>query len=198
MGEPRSRKLVLASSSPRRREILSQSGYVFEVQFPNIPEDLAPGEEPRAFAERLARAKARTVADGLDAEVCVLAADTVVVVDERIYGKPAHEEEAIDMLCSLAGRVHRVLTAYCVRAGSPGSSEEYGCAESQVHMRPVERAEAQAYAASGEPLDKAGAYAVQGEGSRFITRIDGLRSNVIGLPIEQLAPLLARFGVHPQ
>jgi septum formation protein len=197
-----SRKLVLASSSPRRRELLHTSGFVFEIRVPNVPEDALPGEEPSALVERLARAKADVIAQQVAQDCCVIAADTVVVLDQRIYGKPSGTDEAAEMLGRLAGRQHEVLTGYCLqlgRADAPSAAEAVsGVSRSLVQMREVERAEAERYAASGEPLDKAGGYAVQGDGGRFVSGIQGLRSNVIGLPVEDITPLLARFGVLPQ
>ena len=197
-----SRKLVLASSSPRRRELLRAAGYVFDVQVPDVPEEVRPGEKPTALVERLACDKAAIVAREFASDVCVIAADTVVVLDDRIFGKPRDAAEAAEMLCALAGRKHEVLTGYCLEIGCADPKDARGVvsgvSRSQVEMRPVDRAEAERYAASGEPLDKAGGYAVQGNGGRFVSGIDGLRSNVIGLPVEDVAPLLLRLGVRPQ
>ena len=195
------RKLVLASSSPRRREQLQESGYVFEIQIPGVDETALPGEAPQAMAERLACAKADEIAASLGWDVCVLAADTVVVLGDRVYGKPADQRESIAMLLSLAGKTHEVLTGYCLQTGRADSSRpekrRSGVSRSRVEMRAIEPEEAEAYAAGGEPLDKAGGYAVQGEGGSFVVAIEGLRSNVIGLPLETVIPLLSQFGVEP-
>jgi septum formation protein len=182
--------LILASASPRRKQLLLEAGFEFDVRAPDVDETPLDGEAPEAMAERLARAKASTVAS----DDVVLAADTVVVIGERTLGKPSDEREARDMLSALAGNTHRVLTGYALRSGEALHS---GVAESRVRIRSLEPSEVAAYVATGEPLDKAGAYAVQGEAGRFVESIEGSRSNVIGLPIEVVVPLLARFGVRP-
>ena len=188
------RKLILASSSPRRRELLHGAHFDFTVRAPDVDETALPGETADACTQRLALAKARVVAERLADGACVLAADTLVVVDDTVLGKPRDTEEAIAMLLRLEGRSHRVLTGYAVLCPSDGT-ETSGVAESVVTMRPVSPAEALAYAESGEPLDKAGAYALQGEGAQFVTHIEGSRSNVIGLPLEIVTPILERLGV---
>jgi septum formation protein len=191
--EPRS--LILASSSPRRRALLAQRGFAFEIVSPEVDERPLPGETPAALAARLALAKARAGARGAPAHAVVLGCDTIVVIGGEVLGKPDDERHAVEMLLRIAGRTHRVLTAFAAVA-TPGA-EEVGVEESLVTLRAVERGEAEAYAASGEPLDKAGAYALQGEGARFVTRVQGSRSNVIGLPLERVEPLLRSFGVVP-
>ncbi|MBW2280260.1 MAG: septum formation inhibitor Maf [Deltaproteobacteria bacterium] len=193
MDEPR-RVLILASTSPRRRELLAHAGLQFELEAPDVDESAQPGEAPEAMAERVARLKAETVAKRAGPGRVVLAADTVVVLGGDVLGKPRDVEEASAMLLRLAGHTHRVLTGYSLRCGDEIRA---GVEQSRVRMRQVTPAEARAYAATGEPLDKAGAYAVQGRGGRFVESIDGSRSNVIGLPIEVLVPLLAGFGVRP-
>ena len=191
------RALVLASSSPRRRQLLRDAGYAFTIAEPDVDETALPGEKPEELAPRLALAKARAVGARVPAEACVLGADTVVVIDGDLLGKPRDEAEAVAMLLRLAGRTHRVLTGFALVV--PGSHEsEAGVIESTVRMHAVDRATAERYAASGEPLDKAGAYAAQGEGGRFVAHIEGSRANVIGLPVEALAPRLARLGVVPR
>lgn len=162
---------------------------------PDVVESLAAGEPPERAAVRLALAKARAVAPNADAQSCVLAADTLVVVDEEVLGKPRDADDAARMLLRLAGRIHRVVTGYAVLV--PQGPHETGIELSRVHIRAVSCVEARAYAASGEPLDKAGGYAVQGEGGRFVEHIEGSRSNVIGLPLEAVLPALARLGVEP-
>ena len=172
MDEPR-RVLILASTSPRRCELLAREGFRFEREAPDVDESARPGEPAEQVAERVARLKAETVAKRAGMDPVVLAADT---------------------LLRLAGKTHRVLTGYALRRGDEVRS---GVAESCVRMREVSPEEAAAYAATGEPLDKAGGYAVQGEGGRFVESIEGSRSNVIGMPVEVVVPLLARFGVRP-
>ncbi len=188
-------RLVLASSSPRRYDLLSSEGFEFLVAEPNVDESAPASELPERTAARLALTKARSVAERVGPESCVLAADTIVVVDDHVMGKPRDEEEAIHMLLRLAGRTHRVITGYV--ALLDGSPAESGVEVSRVRMRTVTSEEARAYAATGEPLDKAGAYAVQGVGGRFVEHIDGSRSNVIGLPLEVVVPALRRLGVDP-
>ena len=189
------RPLVLASASPRREALLREAGFVFSVRPADIEESARPDELPEALAERLALLKAQSVADRTETEHCVLGADTIVVLDRRILGKPRDGEEAVEMLLSLAGRTHRVLTGYALVV-TGAAIQEVGVEESRVRLRAVDEEEARRYAASGEPLDKAGAYAVQGEGGRFVERIDGSRSNVIGLPLEVVLPRLEKYGVR--
>lgn len=184
--------LVLASASPRRAQILTSLGVAFRVSVSDVQEMLMPGEGGAAAAERLARAKAAAV--GQRERLPVLAADTVVLCEGRVLGKPASVAEAADMLRLLAGRTHEVVTGVCVRArGSMHSGTE----RTAVTMGPMSEDEIGWYAASGEPLDKAGAYAAQGEGGRFVAEIRGSRTNVIGLPMEAVVPLLAKLGVEP-
>lgn len=191
------RALVLASSSPRRRTLLADAGYRFTVAEPEVDESALPGEKPEELALRLSLAKARAVGARAAADACVLGADTVVVIDGELLGKPRDRAEAVEMLLRLAGRTHRVLTGFALFV--PASEEtDAGVVESAVRMHAVDRASAERYAAGGEPLDKAGAYAAQGEGGRFVAEILGSRANVIGLPVEALAPRLARLGVRPR
>jgi septum formation protein len=190
------RPLVLASSSPRRRELLRAAGFAFSIAAPDVDESALPGESPESLARRLALAKARAVLPSVDADACVLGADTVVVIDGVLLGKPRDEAEAVEMLLQLAGRTHRVLTGFALLVPALGF-EESGVVESAVRMHAVDRATAERYARSGEPLDKAGAYAAQGEGGRFVADIHGSRANVIGLPVEALTPRLLELKVLP-
>jgi septum formation protein len=192
----RQRPLVLASSSPRRRDLLERRGYAFRVLDPGIDERALPGETACALARRLALEKARAGAAQAPRDAVVLGCDTIVVLGDEVLGKPAHAGEAVEMLLRIAGRTHTVFTAYAAIAPEL-AREEVGLETSHVTLRAVERAEAEAYAASGEPLDKAGGYALQGQGARFVTCVEGSRSNVIGLPLERLEPLLESFGVIP-
>jgi septum formation protein len=190
------RPLVLGSNSPRRRDLLTTSGFAFEVSVPDIDETALPGESAEAQARRLALEKARVVAGRSSREACVLAADTLVVVDADVLGKPRDVDEAVEMMLRIQGRTHRVLTGFALLVRALGV-EEHGVVESEVRMHPVDRETARAYAQSGEPLDKAGAYAAQGEGGRFVAEIRGSRTNVIGLPMETVVALLAKLGVEP-
>jgi septum formation protein len=188
--------LVLASASPRRRELLARAGVPFEAEPAAIDETPRAGEAPRDLAERLAREKALAVARRRGAPPCrlVLAADTLVVIDSAVLGKPADAEQALALLGRLVGRTHRVLTGVAVIASD--DLDGASCVvESTVVMRPACQAELRAYVAGGEPLDKAGAYAAQGAGRRFIVRIEGSESNVIGLPMQQTLCLLRAAGL---
>jgi septum formation protein len=194
-------RLVLASGSPRRRELLTHAGFTFEIDVADIDESIEDGESPPVATSRLALEKAEAVvarrAGRAESEV-VLAADTTVVVGSRILGKPANACEAAEMLLSLAGRNHDVLTAWALLGTrANGSPLQHGIVRSTVRMREIARTEAEAYAATGEPMDKAGAYAAQGEGRRFIGAIVGPLDNVIGLPMEPVIAALARAGVLP-
>ncbi len=189
-------ELVLASGSPRRRLLLSMAGYEFDVLAPDIEEIRLPAEPPEDFVVRMAREKAAAVAAVSARERCILGFDTAVVLDGRVYGKPADEPDAAEMLLSLAGNTHTVYTGYHLIVVG-GDDEESGIDASRVTMRDVTEAEAAAYAATGEPLDKAGAYALQGAGKGFVSNVEGLRSTVIGLPLEHVVDLLTRRGIMP-
>jgi septum formation protein len=193
MREPR---LVLASASPRRRDLLSAVGLRFGVEPADLDERALPGESPAAQAARLARAKALAVARRCsgDPGCVVLAADTLVVVDSRVLGKPADAREAQSHLASLCGRTHRVITAVAVMRADAERPRE-ALVESEVALRKASPDEIRAYVETGEPLDKAGAYALQGEGRRFVERVVGSESNVIGLPLEETLALLRAEGV---
>lgn len=184
-------RLVLASSSPRRRLLLVAAGFSFDAVPADVEEAALPGEPPEVMVERLALQKARTAA-GPDR--VVLAADTVVVLGGDVLGKPADVEDAVAMLLRLSGRTHRVLTGWAVVG--PETAES-GVAETRVRFRRFDEEEARAYAATGEPLDKAGAYGYQGAGRRLVDDVDGPRSNVIGLPLAAVVPALERAGVRP-
>jgi septum formation protein len=189
--------LLLASASPRRRDLLGQAGVAFEVRSAEIDESLRAGESPEQYAVRLAREKALSVASRSSGGPVrfALGADTIVVLEGRIYGKPADAEDAVRMLSGLLGRTHRVLTAVAL-ARSDGAALREVRVESRVTLREAGEPEIRAYVASGEPLDKAGAYALQGEGGRFVLRVEGSRSNVIGLPLEETLALLREAGLH--
>jgi septum formation protein len=180
-------RLILASASPRRAEILASLGIPFRILPADIPEDSLPGETAEAAASRLAADKASQVAASQPAS-WVLAADTLVFLDGVTLGKPRGDAEAADMLRRLAGREHRVVTALHLRRGAaPGT----GLAEiSRVRFAPMDKAEIRWYVATGEPRDKAGAYGVQGLGARFIEEIHGSFTNVMGLPARSVYRLL--------
>jgi septum formation protein len=188
---------VLASASPRRRELLGSIGLEFDVRPAAIDESPLPNEEPRAHVERVARQKARTVGD---AGELVLAADTIVVVDGAILGKPRDPADARRMLQLIQGREHRVLSGVALReAGGvdgsrPAGRETAAVEESAVRLRPLDAEEISWYVGTGEPSDKAGAYALQGIGGLFVERVEGSSSNVIGLPLHVVYELFLRLG----
>ncbi len=186
--------LVLASASPRRQELLRNAGINFEVQPAHIPEDPLPGESAKECAERLAREKALAVArqrPDLRANDCVLGADTVVVVDGELLGKPSEAADAARMLRQLSGREHQVITGVCLAAGGQCS---VASETTSVTMSEISEKEITDYVASGEPMDKAGAYAIQGIASRWIPRIEGDYSNVVGLPVALVWRMLRQAG----
>ncbi len=185
--------IYLASASPRRRELLAQIGVAFRVRPAEIPEIRNQGEAVADFVQRMALAKANTVRQALNAdEYAVLAADTVVVVDEEMLGKPADRAEGLAMLEQLSGRDHKVLSAVALVRGD---RSDVALDISRVWFRDLQATEIQAYWQTGEPADKAGAYAVQGTGAVFIERLEGSFSGVMGLPLFHTARLLASFGV---
>lgn len=186
--------LYLASGSPRRRELLTQIAVPFLTQIAPIDENALPDESPIAYVERLARAKAQAglaaLADTADA--VVLGADTAVVLDGRILGKPAGRDEALATLSALSGRTHQVLTAVALVSRERLESR---VVTSQVTFRVLAQAEIEAYWASGEPQDKAGCYGIQGLGAVFVSQLHGSYSAVVGLPLCETAELLAEFAI---
>ena len=186
--------LYLASGSPRRRELLTQIGVPFTAVSADIDETPLAHETPSAYVERLARGKAEAGRRALHADVdgCVLGADTAVVLDGRILGKPLDQAEAMTMLLSLSGREHEVLTAIAVLDGQRCESR---VVSSRVRFRSITEQEAAAYWASGEPRDKAGGYGIQGLGAVFVAGLEGSYSAVVGLPLCETAELLGHFGI---
>ena len=187
--------LILASASPRRAELLTAAGIAFEVRPADLDERVQPGEDARTYACRVATEKARVVHATADGRP-VLAADTVVVVDGRILGKPADDGDAKRMLRLLSGRAHEVVTAVTLINEPEGAF----LVDTQVEVTTVEfstleNAEIDWYVASGEPADKAGAYAIQGLASRFVTRLEGSYSNVVGLPMALVYAMCSRAGI---
>ena len=185
-------RVILASQSPRRRELLSLVGIAHEVQPADIDETLFDGEPPKAHAERLARGKAATIA-GREPDAVVIGSDTIVVVDGDVLGKPRDEAEAARMLERLSGRAHTVVTAVAVawRGETHSAVEEVG-----VTFHPMTRAEIDAYIATREPMDKAGAYGIQGYGATIVSRVDGDYFAVMGLPLQCLTRVLASLGIR--
>ena len=189
-------KLILASASPRRAEILRNSGIQFEIRKTDVDESRLAGELPGDYVRRLALAKALSAAteyrDPLD-ETLILGADTVVVVDADILGKPASQDDARSMLRRLSGRIHEVHTGLALLR-KPGAEQRVVEEITRVHFAPLTDREIEDYIATGEPFDKAGAYGIQGIGGRYVTRIEGCYFNVMGLPLAQLWSLLCEVG----
>jgi septum formation protein len=184
--------LVLASSSPRRRELLTQAGFAFQVHPANLPEDPDPSEDPIAYVTRLAREKAEAVFREIAAQSpappqVVLGADTTVVLDNQILGKPESEADAVRMLRLLSGRTHRVITGVAVVTPE---HTEIAAEVTAVQFLTLSDEEIEAYIATGEPMDKAGAYAIQGRAARWIPRVVGCYFNVMGLPSALVSTLL--------
>ena len=193
MSEPRLPNFIhLASASPRRSELLRQLGLRCDIHPADIDESLRPGETPLAYVERLALEKGRAALASLGTpRAPVLAADTTVVLDDAILGKPRDREDAIAMLTRLSGRSHEVLTAVAV---VDTARAETALSRSTVRFRRVEPDEMEAYWRSGEPADKAGAYAIQGLGAIFVEELRGSYSGVMGLPLFETARILSTFG----
>lgn len=187
-------QLYLASSSPRRRELLTQIGLPFHIVPASIDETPESGESAQAYVERLARSKALAGLNFLAqrADVCVLGADTAVVLDGRILGKPVDREDALAMLQALSGREHEVLTAVAV---ADRDRCEARVVSSRVTFREVSVEEAERYWETGEPQDKAGGYAIQGLAAVFVSRVEGSYSAVVGLPLCETSALLADFSI---
>ena len=185
--------LVLASASPRRRELLIQAGFSFQVHPAHIPEDPNPNEDPIAYVTRLAREKAQAVFGQLSANpeiaanLAVLGADTTVTLDKAILGKPSDPADAARMLRMLAGRTHRVITGVAVVTAQ---AAEVAAEVTAVSFLTLSEQEIANYIATGEPMDKAGAYAIQGRAARWIPRIVGDYFNVVGLPLALVSTLL--------
>ena len=186
--------LVLGSGSPRRRELLAGVGIPFTVQVSDVDETPGPDEAPNVYVTRMARDKATAVAALLDAGTFVLGADTTVVVDGDVLGKPASDAEGRAMILRLAARAHEVTTAVCL-AGGGSEVLETIAVTTRVRFRAVDPDEADRYVATGEGRDKAGGYGVQGLAAGFVEAIEGSYANVVGLPVVETLALLQRHGV---
>jgi septum formation protein len=182
---------ILASASPRRRQWMEALQIPFEVLAPEVDETPLPGEDPGAMVARLARTKADAVAQA-NPDRWVIAADTTVAVDHHVLGKPVDVADAARMLLMIQGRSHQVHTGLCLRR----NDQVHTLVDTaEVFLRPVTPAQAHWYAATGEPMDKAGAYAAQGIAALFIERIDGSFATVMGFPVEQFGKLVGRLGL---
>ena len=188
-------KIILASASPRRAEILRNAGIAFETHAPILDESRRSGELRADYVRRLALAKARAAASSQrEAADCLfIGADTVVVAADEVLGKPESPEDARRMLCLLSGTVHEVHTGLAV-VRRPGAMEAVVEEITRVTFAPLSEEEIESYIATGEPFDKAGAYGIQGIGGRYVTRIEGCYFNVMGLPLARLWLLLREFG----
>lgn len=187
--------IVLASASPRRRELLESIGLEFEIRTSDIPEERLAGESVRSYVQRLAREKAEAVSTRIP-DAWVIAADTVVYLDEIVLEKPVDRDEAVAMLEKLAGRTHSVFSGVTLM----NASREVSITEvvrTEVTIMPLEREIIEWYADTGEPMDKAGAYAIQGQGAMFVERIDGSYTNVVGLPLPTLFRMMKSVGISP-
>lgn len=184
-------KLVLGSSSPRRSQLLERLGLVFETEAPDVDESRLPGEQAAAYVERVARLKATAI---VRSGKVVVAADTAVVHEGRILGKPAHPEEARSMLRRLEGESHEVFTGVAVASAETGLEVVSMVDVTEVVLLSMTAEEIASYVDSGEPMDKAGAYALQEKGGRFVEKIVGSPFTVIGLPVHLLPRLLRRVG----
>jgi septum formation protein len=182
--------LILASQSPRRKEILERAGFAFTIQIPDVDESVLPDEAPQSYVRRIAARKATAIQ--LGPADCVLAADTTVVAGHQILGKPVDATDAACMLRLLQGRSHEVITGICMRYRNQIVID---AAVTEVHFDVMTEGEIAGYVASGEPMDKAGAYGIQGLASRFIRGIEGCYYNVMGLPVSLVARHLRRLGV---
>ena len=190
-------RLVLASASPRRRDLLAGMGFELDIVRPEADEFQCPGESPENMAERLAKAKAHEVADrhfaGCDR--FVLGADTIVVLDGGILQKPKNKADAARMLLALSGNTHVVITAFCIV--NPGrKAESLDNVKTKVTFRKMSPDWIKRYINTGEPMDKAGAYAAQGVGASIISRIDGSYTNVVGLPLCEVVETLGKMGME--
>jgi MAF protein len=189
--------LILASSSPRRKQLLLLGGWEFETRPAEIDESPLPAEDPQEYVLRLAHTKARVVSRRAPADALIIAADTTVALEGAILGKPVDAAEAETMLSSLRGRTHQVHTALVVQRASDGTVSSEICT-TDVIMRLYSDIEMHEYISSGDPLDKAGGYAIQHAGFHPVESIAGCYTNVMGLPVCSLANLLAGFGVYPR
>ena len=189
-------RLILASASPRRAELLRAAGIEVDVRPADVDESVSSGEAPEPYASRVAFAKARAISQQVP-DRFVLGADTVVVVDDHILGKPTDSADARQMLRLLSGRRHVVITAVALirSAGLPGEIVDRGIERTTVEFAALSNDEIDWYAATSEPMDKAGGYAIQGLASRFATRIDGSYSNVVGLPVSLVYGMCKKAGL---
>jgi septum formation protein len=186
-------RLILASSSPRRAEILRNAGFTFQSIAPDLDETPLPNESPATMVQRLSRLKANVVASHASQPVLVVAADTTVVLGDQSFSKPTSPEEARHMLEQLSGNRHQILTGVSVLRSSDGARRDF-IEATTVHFLKISADEIVRYVASGEPFDKAGGYGIQGYASRYVSRVEGCYFNVMGLPVSRVAATLLELG----
>ncbi|GBU10021.1 septum formation inhibitor [Gammaproteobacteria bacterium] len=188
-------QLFLGSSSPRRKTLLAQLGLDFRIHASSINERILNGEKPMSYVKRMAAWKALTAFKEInEADALIISADTSVIIDNRILGKPLDFEDFLQTMKILAGRTHQVYTAVCI---TDGKNKEDVVSISDVSFKELELSEIKAYWDCGEPLDKAGGYGIQGLGSLFISQITGSYSGIMGLPLYETAAMLKKFGINP-
>lgn len=188
------KKIILASASPRRKELMKTLGLDFEIIVSDAEESWPDHPKPEDLAMTHAREKTVDIAGNSENKI-IIGADTIVVLDDERLGKPADKDDAFRMLSSLQGKSHRVITGLCIIDTETGKHIE-NFSSSKINMRPVSKEEIMEYINTGEPMDKAGAYAIQGGAGKFITSIEGSYTNIIGFPLELLAGMLAEFGIE--
>lgn len=186
------RSLILASASPRRKQLLSQLGAKFEIRSADIDESVLANESPQAYVSRLALQKCEAVFKQLSKDAVVIGSDTTVVIDQKILGKPENEQEAVDMLMLLSGRWHHVMTAVAIK---DGKNTRQIVVTADVEFCHIDETMARQYWLTKEPADKAGSYGIQGIGARFVKQIKGSYSAIVGFPVAQVADLLDDFEV---
>ncbi len=191
---PDRKRVILASASPRRKELLEKLGLKFEVEASNYAEELRPGLAPHELVRHISLAKARIVA-ARHPNAIVIAADTIGILRGKVIGKPHTPDEARKMLATLSGRSHTVITGFTI-IDTETNKTRTESVETKVYFRKLDSAEIEAYVKSGEPLDKAGGYAIQGRGALLVERIEGDYFNVVGLPLSALAASLKEFGIR--
>ena len=188
------RKIILASESPRRKELLKRTGLSFEVAPSDLEEDLSLNLDPHELAKHISAEKAASVA-GKYPDAVIIAADTFIVLGDTVLGKPHTGEEAKRMLGALSGREHSVITGFTILDTS-SNAKHTESVETRVWFRELSDGQIEAYVRTGEPLDKAGAYAIQGQGAALVEKIEGDYENVVGLPLSALRESLRRFGIE--
>jgi septum formation protein len=190
-------RLVLASASPRRRELLAQAGFTFDVISADVPEVRKPGEDPIRFVTRLAREKAEAVlaTHPVTPDTIILGADTIVLIDDDVLGKPRDAPDAARMLRLLSGQTHQVITGVCL---AKGRERQRAAEVTFVRFATLSDDEIAEYVATGEPLDKAGAYAIQGRAGRWVPRIHGCYFNVVGLPLALVSSMIEGMQESPR